>query len=487
MEIKKASNEKKKTKFELSPKKKKVILFSAIGVLAATTIALSGVLIYKSVNNGYIIGDNRNNYAIDEYHASKNNKKYEYLNSLKLEDVELQTNNGVKKADVNAHSFLIGKVKNVPFYASAGVKFEYDETAIRVSYSQINMETISSTLAYTTSKSENMQWQDTDKYDENFKASADLSISKFKAHTEFSISHGITRVEGGSLSTVYTSSNEETISSCEAFQKSSDYSISMKTSNGFEKGKYYRLTLQQSVSMYMTVYELPASSTNDQPRYYYEVNNFLDDPMDYSMIIEKSDDQSFKESESAKFDKDIYEDCIYYIENNKLVFDDKPTHEELVASVFKHANSVDSDVVDDKTIVTDVTSNEFDAAHTAVVPFERLFESKNKPTLNDLLNNGQKNVDVTIDMEAKMTGGNAALDIAIVRSVDYFTKVLQLEFISDIKTDVSRKYYLELKGIQLKDIAKDLTVAFKLQEAEEPSNDNGWKIESLNVSVRVYK
>lgn len=467
-------------------KNKKIILFSSIGVLGAATIALSAVLIYKSVT-GYVGSDNRNNYAIDEYHSSSNNKKFEYLHSVELNDVAYEGRN--EPVDINAHSFVIGKVINVPFFASAGVKFEYEETSIRISFTQINMQTISNTLSHTTSKSENYEWKETENFDEEFKAHAEVGVSKFKATTDFSIKHGINSVEGGSLSTVYTSSNEQTISSCEAFQKSQDYTIQMKTSNGFEKGKYYRLTLQQSVSMYITVYELPKSSTNAEPRYFYEINNFLDNPMDYNLIIEKSNDASFKEVESPRFDPDIYDDCIYYIENDKLDYTNPPTHEELVGSAFQ-PDSVESDAWNAPSSFT-VSNQEYNKNNLQIIEFPKLFNSCYEPTLNDITGNGHKNLDITLDMTAKRTTSeNGNLTFAVIRDKEYITKVISPEQSASAMDQESYNYYYEITGIQLKDIKETLTLAFKVtgSSVDDAQNaDPAWQITRLNIKARVYK
>ncbi|MCQ2794811.1 MAG: hypothetical protein MJ214_01205 [Bacilli bacterium] len=414
---------------------------------------------------------------------------YKYLGST--ETKPSHPIEGYEDSEVlSAHTFLIGRVASVPFYNSAWIKFDYENIGIRITYSQITTTSIANSLGSMQERTQSTHWKESSKFEEKFYTSAKGGIGPIKLNAENTINYQMTTEMESELSSKYVSSSEQTTTSIETLQKSSDYSIQLNSKNGFKKGKYYRLTLQQTASMYMVIYENSAKeTTNDSNAKFYELVSYLANPSDYVMVIEEADepDPKTEKTEEEKFDPYLYEDCANWIEQQRedeldggvsrlkwIITEEDPvppTRKEILDPYFKDVDRVESDlyVRNYARSISDVgkTNNYSDR-----VTFPTLFKSKKSPTFAELFNSpnepderyqgyGFKFVDLEIQLNAyQKDDGNAHVIL-----VDKDRNNIK-EWKEDLPDDCSiKQYHYKYEG---------LDALNKLRTTIVPSKADGW-------------
>lgn len=317
---------------------------------------------------------------------------------------------------ISTHTFLIGRVNSVPFYQSGWTKFDYENIGMTISFSQISSESISTSLSTTNERSESTSWSTSTHFQEKFVAKAEAKIGPVKASAENTIDYQVDKSSSGSNLQRYVSSNEQTNASVETLQKAADYTIQLNSRNGFKKGKYYRMTLQQTASMYMVIYENATEGgdrsyeKNDQgeelekDNKYYELTSFLADPSNYTMVVEETDNPSVEPEvpEGERFDATLYEKCASWIERVREgkteegeISDftwvtteeepEPPSRHKQLSEIFGSVSSIKSDYYhrDTEWRITDAGKSKNPSDK---VTFPTLFKSRLAPTFAELFN-----------------------------------------------------------------------------------------------------
>lgn len=452
-------------------------------------------------------------------------RKWEYLGSTeeKLDDEKVAEEYKGKK--ICAHTFLIGRVSNVPFFSSGWTKFTYQNIGMKISYSQMTTESVSTSLSTTNERVQSSSWSKSSKLQNTFKTSVEGGWGPVKASAENTLDYTMTNESSGSTMTRYVSNNSQTNTSIETLQKTADYSIQLNSNNGFKKNKYYRLSLEQTASLYLVIYEDNTKKNDDtrkkpDPEHgldsvwhkCYGISSFLDNPSDYTMVVEESDDPNLDpvKPEEEKFDKEIYDECANWIDKQREAEAIKEDSSEFkwpyaeggeaaeqqrkdnLNRYFNGHPRIQSDIYKRSTEyrITDAGRHKNPAD---TISFPTLFASMYAPTFQELFNTtgdggyGYTSIDLEFEFQARQydRGDN---HVYLVNNPN--EKSVIKEWCEDYDTKSWTRKHFTYSGLSAEDIkttmGEDRDGFIMLMYDGSGVSSDDWGIRNLMVRVTIY-
>ncbi|MCQ2796585.1 MAG: hypothetical protein MJ213_04750 [Bacilli bacterium] len=517
-------------KSKMSNEKKKKIKIGVLASLGGLVLIGGGVCIgyFGKETINYFFNRERDTtidkvqseYQIDPYLDLATQKNWKYINSSESKII----GDKLQGETFSAHTFLLGNVTNVPFYTSAWTKFSYEDIGMEISYSQIKAETISTSESQSTEKTKSSYWKDCSKINNKLELEVSGGIGPVKATAKNTLDIEMTKERGGSSTSKYVSNSSKTMGSIESLSKTSDYSIKLNSNNGFKKGKYYRLSLQQKATEYLIVYEHAAKDATEETKYdggpgkFFELTSYLDNPSDYTMIIEETDDPN-EEAAGADFDENIVDECTTWIEEqrsrvesgesefNYIGGKDDPStgdvRKEFMDQIFgDEVVSLDSDIYERNTEYR-INDDGPEKNPCDVISFESLFNSRFSPTFRELFNKkdaakdedkgyGFSSITVTIECEVKQYDrGDNHIYIYNTTESNIPKKVLW-----EHKEDYDTKSWTKVRYTATEFSEEDIRTSVVPTEADgkiiirydgSGFSDDDWGVRKLRVKVNISK
>lgn len=459
-------------------------------------------------------------YQTDPYLDLITQKNWKYVNSSENKVID----GTLTGETMSAHTFLLGNVMNVPFYQSAWTKFSYEDIGMKISYSSIKAETIATSESHSTEKTKSSYWKDCSRINNKLELEVSGGIGPVKATAKNTLDIEMTKERGGSSTSKYVSNSSETIGSIESLSKTSDYSIQLNSNNGFKKGKYYRLSLQQKATEYLIVYEYATRDAEQETKYeggpgkYFELISYLDNPSDYTMIIEETDDPN-EEAAGVDFDQHIVDECTEWIETqrtkvatdesefNYIGGEDDPSagdvRKQYMDEIFgEDVVSLDSDIYE-RNAEYRIDDDGPEKNPCDIISFEALFNSRFSPTFRELFNKpdatkeedkgyGFSSITVTIECEVRQYDrGDNHIYIYNTTESNIPKKVLW-EHVEDYDT----KSWTKVRYTATEFTEDDIRTSLVPSEADgkiiirydgSGFSDDDWGVRKLRVKVNISK
>lgn len=386
-------------------------------------------------------------------------------------------------------------------------------------------ESVSTSLSTTNESVQSSSWSTSSKLQNTFKASVSAGWGPVKASAENTLDYTLTNESSGSTMTRYVSNNSQTNTSIETLQKSADYSVQLNTDNGFRKDKYYRLSLEQTASIYLVIYEDNTKKNDDtrkkdNPKHEgekiwykcYGISSFLDNPSDYTMVVEESDNPDLKpvKPEEERFDEKIYDECASWIDEQREAEAKEegssefswPYAEGGEAAKDKRKDNLDKYFSDGTPIQSDfykrsteyrITDADRFGNPSDTISFPTLFESKYAPTFQELFNSKDdggyeyKTIDLEFECEVRQydRGDNY---IYLVEQPN--GKNIIQEWSDDYNTKSWTKKRYSKSGIEAKNLRTDIENPdgfIKLMYEGKGVSDDDWGIRNLVLRITIRK
>lgn len=511
----------KKEKKPVDKKKVRNIILASVGGLA---LIGSGVAIgyfcrdtitYLFDRNGNTTIDNvKSEFQAEPYFNPVTQKNWKYVSSTENKIGAGSKDEKLKDETMSAHVFLLGNINNVPFYQSAWALFNYENINITITYSEIKEESITNAESTSTEKTESRNWSSCQRINNKLEVGVSAGIGPVKASAKNTLDITMTKESSGSTSTKYVSNSSQTKGSVESLSKTADYSIQLNSENGFKKGKYYRLSLQQTATEYLIVYEYADKNATSEQKYdegsgkYYELVSYLANPSDYTMVIEEADNPD-EQSAGTMFSDSVLDECTKWIEEQRskateegCEFDyvseegeDVKVRKELLDSIFKGAPEMDSDIYE--------RNNEYridddgrDKNPCDVISFETLFSSRYSPTFAELFNTeadggyGYQNFSVTIECEVRQydRGDN---HIYLMNTIE---SNIPKKVLWENNTDYDTKSWTKVRYTTSTYGENDIRTSMEKDKADgkivirydgSGASDDDWGVRNLRVRVHI--